>query len=138
MAMTVCAATVRAPKARTKGLLRHTHDARGRTMVGNIGLGVAGAPIVVIRLARLKQRRVALIAIAETPAAGALAAAVIIGDDIVLAVRGIVAGADPGDRGHVRAGRACRLRSAAAAAKKPVDGAVAPVLAGQGVARIRF
>ena len=79
-------------------LLGRSHDARGRAMVGNIGLGVSGAPVVVIGLAGLKQGRVAFVAVAEASAAGALAAAVIIGNDIVLAVARIVTGPDPGDR----------------------------------------
>jgi len=35
-------------------LLGRTHDARGGAMIRNIGLGVAGAPIVIVGLARLK------------------------------------------------------------------------------------
>ena len=37
-------------------LLGGADDARGGAVVGNIGLGVAGAPVVIVGLARLEQR----------------------------------------------------------------------------------
>jgi len=119
-------------------LLGRAHDARGRTMVGNIGLGISRAPVVIVGLARLKERGVALVAIAETSAAAALAATIIIGDDVILAVTGVVTGADPGDGRHVGAGRTRRLRSSATSAQKAVDGAVPPIITGRRIAGVRF
>src|ERR1700676_2243653 len=106
-------------------------------MIRNVGLGISGTPVVIVGLAGLKQGCIAFVAIAEASAAGALAAAVVIGNDVVLAVTRVVTGADPGDGRHVRTRRARRLRSAATPAQKPVDCAMPPIVARRGVARIR-
>src|SRR5882762_4039078 len=86
-------------------LLRQPNDARRRTMIGNVGFAAARAPVVVVGLKRDVQRRVPFIAIAQAAAAGALAAAIVVRDDVRPAVVRIVTGADPGDRRHLRTGR---------------------------------
>src|SRR6185436_5880909 len=96
---------------------------------GDVRLRTARAPVVVVRLEWNVQRRIALVAIAQTTAAGALAAAVIVGDGVVLTVGRVVARADPGDQRHLRSRRAGALRAAAAIAEETVDRAVAPVIA---------
>ena len=67
----------------------------------------------------------------------ALTAAVVVGDDVVLPVAGVVAGAHPGDRRGFGARRTGVRRAAAAAAQEPVDRAVAPVVAALRVAGVR-
>ena len=119
-------------------LLGDTDDARRRTMVGNVGLGISRTPVVIVGFSGSKQRRVAFVAIAETAAARALAAAVVIRNDVFQSVAGVVAGTNPGNRGHVGAGRAHRLRASATSAYKAIYGAVPPVVAGQWVAGIRI
>src|ERR1700683_1303412 len=118
----------KATRTLTSRLRGCADDARGRAMIANIGLGVSGAPVVVIGSARLKQRTVPFVAIAEAPAASALAAAIVVRNDVVLTVAWVVAGADPRHRRHVRAGRAHRLRSSAARAHEAIQGAVPPVI----------
>src|SRR5262249_21695032 len=65
---------------------------------------------------------------AATEAEG-LPAAVVVGDDVVLPVARIPAGADPRHRRHLGSRRAGALRAPAARAEEPVDGAVPPVVA---------
>src|SRR6185312_11099378 len=62
--------------------------------------------------------------------------AVVVRNDVVVAVAGVVAGAHPGHRRGLRARRAALHRAAAATAQEAVDGAVAPVLAGLRIARV--
>src|SRR5206468_1522967 len=75
------------------------------------------------------QWRIALVPVAKTAAARRLATAIIVRDDVVLAVNGIVTGANPRDGGHLGSGRAGIFRSAATAAQITVDGAMPPVIA---------
>ncbi len=110
-------------------LLRNRNDASRRAVIGNVGLAISRAPIVVVGLERNVQRCVALISIAHASAARRLAAAVVVRDDIVLSIERVVTSSYPCDRGHLGAGRTGVLRSSAAATKIPVDGAVAPVVA---------
>src|SRR5262245_35205795 len=102
-------------------LLRLADDTRRRAVIGDVRFRAARAPVVVVRLERNVQRRVALVAIAETPAARALAAAIVVGDRVILAVGRVVARADPSDERHLRSRRARALRAAAAVAEKAVD-----------------
>src|SRR6185295_17307607 len=90
-------------------LLRLADDARRRAVIRDVRLRAARAPVVVVRLEWNIQRRVALVAIAETPPARALAAAVVVRNRVVLAVGRVVAGADPRDERHLRAWRARTL-----------------------------
>ena len=106
----------------------HPDDHRQRAAIGHIGL-TAGAPVEVVGTLRPVDRRVALITLADTAPAIALTAAVVVGNDVVLAIGGIAAGADPGDVRLHRARRAAAGRTAAATTEKTVDGAVPPVVA---------
>src|SRR5580692_3647441 len=114
-------------------LFRGTYDASRRTVIRNVRLAVARAPIVVVRLTRLVERRITLVAIAEASSAGGLAAAVVIGDHVILAVARIVASSNPRHRRHIRAGRTAGRTAAAASAQETVDRAVAPVIASGGI-----
>jgi hypothetical protein len=67
-------------------------------MVRNAGFGISRTPIVIVGFPRLKDRHVTLIAITEASTAGTLAATVIVRDDVVFPVTGIVTRANPGDR----------------------------------------
>lgn len=59
---------------------------------------VGHAPVDVVVQEELITRALADLRIALTAVAGRLAAAIVIADEIVLAVMGIVAGSDPGNR----------------------------------------
>ena len=98
-------------------------------MIGNVGLAISRAPVVVVGLERYVQRCVALISITHASAARRLAAAVVVRDDVVFAIERVVTSSYPGDRGHLGAGRTGILRPPAAAAQIAVDRAVAPVVA---------
>ena len=125
-----------AASSQQQDILRRANDPGRRAVIRDVGGAAAGAPVVVVGLSGLEHGRVALVAVAEAAATGRLATAVVIGDHVILAVAGIVAGAYPGYRGHLGSGRAGRLRPAATAAQEPVDRAVPPVLAGRRIARI--
>lgn len=58
-----------------------------------------------------------------------LATAIIVGHQIIAAVRGIVTGSDPGDRRGLRARWTGGIAAAAAGAQKPTECAIAPVIA---------
>src|ERR1700722_14811153 len=107
-------------------------DTRGRAVIGDIRLRVSRAPVVIVGSSGLKECGVAFVAIAEAATARALAAAVVIRDHVVRIVARVVTSADPSDERHVGAGRAHRLRAAAASAQESVDRAMPPVLAGRG------
>ena len=70
----------------------------------------AGAPVDVVAAVRMVDGPVALVAVAEAAPAEVAPAAVVVPDHVVLAVGGVAAGADPGDRRHLGAGRARGLR----------------------------
>src|SRR5580700_1626834 len=133
MAAEVNAIVKNATRVRTLRLPSGAHDARGRAVIGDIRLRVSRAPVVIVGSSGLKECGVALVAIAETTPARALAAAVVIRDHVVRIVARVVASADPGDERHVGAGRAHGLRTAAASAQESVDRAMPPVLAGRGI-----
>src|SRR6185436_2298756 len=74
------------------------------------------APVDVVVPIPVVHRPLALVSVAEAPAADVLSAAVVVRDDVVLPVLRIATGADPRDQTHLRAGGARRLAAAAAAA----------------------
>ena len=79
---------------------------------------------------------VAHVVVTQAAAATGLAAAVVVGNDVIQVVRRVPAGTDPGHGGHLRAGRAGVVGAAATTAEETIDGAVAPVIAGSRVARV--
>ncbi len=87
------------------------------------------APVDVIVLWRVVGRFVSLVAIAEASAASTLTATVVVGNNVTLAVCGVFAGSNPGDRGWLRAGRARGSGAATATAEKPINRAITPVFA---------
>ena len=99
---------------------------------------VAHAPVDVVVHAHPVAGPFALVLVAEATAAGRDAAAVVVTDEIVLAVLGIETSADPGHRRRFGAGRAARDGTAAAGAQMAVERAVTPVLAALIVERIVF
>ena len=66
---------------------------------------------------------------AETALAGGFTTAVIVRDDIVFVVGRVEAGANPGDRRHLRAWRTGMRGTATATGYKAINGAIAPVVA---------
>src|SRR5277367_1708801 len=97
-------------------LFRYADDACRRAVVRDIGVSIAGAPVDVVRLPGAIDGRIAFVAVTEAATARTFAATVIVGNDVVLAVTGIVARPDPGHGRHVGTWRAGRLRAAAATA----------------------
>src|ERR1043165_3848070 len=93
--------------------------------------GVVGrhAPVDVVVRAHPIAGTLALVVVALAFATGALAAAVVVRDEVVAAIGRVLAGAGPADLGSLGARRALRGAAAAAAAQEAVEGAVAPVLA---------
>ena len=98
-----------------------------RAVVDNAGL--SHTPIDIIAFARVIDRLVAFVAMAETALAGGFATAIIVRDDIVFVVGRVEAGANPGDRRHLRTWRTRVRSTAAATGYKAIDGAVTPVVA---------
>ena len=96
----------------------------------------AQAPVVIIGGMGPVGGPVPFVPVAEAVAAGRFAAAVVVGDDVILAVARVFAGADPGYCRHLRPRRATVDGAAAAGAQVAVNGAVAPVFAGRRVSRI--
>ena len=76
------------------------------------------------------------VVVAQAAAARRLAAAVVVGNDVVQVVRRVLAGADPGHGVHTGSRGTGNVGAAAATAEETVYGAVAPVIAGGGVARV--
>ena len=76
------------------------------------------------------------VVVAQAAAARGLAAAVVVGNDVVQVVRRVLAGADPGHGVHTGSRGTGNVGAAAATAEETVNGAVAPVIAGGGVARV--
>src|SRR3972149_6577032 len=97
----------------------------------------AEAPYDVVVELRAIDRRLALVGVAQAQAATALAAAVVVGDDVIFVVGRVQAGADPGGVGDRRAGRTLADAAAAAGAQEPVESAIAPVVALRRVAGVR-
>ena len=79
---------------------------------------------------------VAHVVVTQATAATGLAAAVVVGNNVIQVVRRVSAGTDPGHRGHLRAGRTGIVGAAATTAKETVDGTVAPIIAGSRIARV--
>src|SRR5205807_7490 len=124
------------PHMPRRASLRYADSARRGAVVGNPNL-TAGTPVVVVRLEGHIQRLVAFVAVAQTAAALALAAAVVVGNDVVVPIARIVTGPDPRDGRGLGAGRAAVCRPSAAGTQESVDGAVPPVLTALRVAGIR-
>jgi hypothetical protein len=117
-------------------LLRQGDDARRRAMIRNVGLAASRAPVVVVRLEGLVERRIAFVPVAQAPTAGTLAATIVVGHHVVASVGWIMTGADPGDGGLLGAGGTRVLRSATAAAQITVNRTMAPVFAARRILRI--
>src|SRR5512146_1905601 len=81
-------------------------------------------------------RQIALVAVTGATPAILFAAAVAVGDYVVLAVDRMPAGADPSGRRHDRSRRTIGESSAAASAKISVESAITPVVAAHLVARL--
>src|SRR6202166_715362 len=128
--------TVDADRAMSVLLLinRDTQDDGGGAGI-RLALG-AETPGDFVVFLRPHDRPVALIFLAGTPPPGHAATAVIVRNDVVPLVRGIAAGADPGDGRHLRARRTGIHAAAVTGAQRSVDRAVAPVVALRRVTRV--
>ena len=98
----------------------------------------AEAPVNIVGSVRAIGWPVTDVGIAKTIATGSLTTAVVIGNDVVLAVMGIFAGANPGNRRHFRTRRTHFIGTTTATAKKPINGAVTPVRAAGWIVHIRI
>lgn len=101
---------------------------RQRAVVRHIGLA-AGTPVEIVRALRAVDWRIALIALALAATATAFATAIVVGNDVVLAIRRIAAGADPGDIRLHGARRTTAGGATTTATDKTIDGTVPPVFA---------
>src|SRR5256885_5347175 len=106
--------------------LRDPQDDGHRAVIVRVGVGHAPVEVVVTR--RPVHRLLALVTVALAVAAAGFPATVVVGDDVIAAVAGVVAGADPGDGRAGGAPRAGAGRGAAARAQEAGGGAVLPVL----------
>src|SRR5262249_46623714 len=113
-------------------LLRDLHDDRRGAVVDHAGRTVA--PVDVVAARRVVDRLVALVRMAIAQPADVLAAAVVVRNDVILAVGWIAAGTDPGHRRLLGAGRTRVLCAAATRAEETVDGTMTPVVAVAGIA----
>src|SRR5579864_9384149 len=87
-----------------------------RAVIGNVCDTAARTPVVIIGAEGDVKRHIALVTVAQTAPAAALATAIVVRDHVIEAVRRMVTGTDPGDgrlHGSRRAG--CRGTSATAA-----------------------
>jgi hypothetical protein len=98
-------------------------------VIGNVGLAISRAPIVIVGLERYVQRCVALISITHASAARRLAAAVVVRDDVVFAIERVVTSPYPGDSGHRSPRGTGILSSPTAPTQISINRAVAPVIA---------
>src|SRR6185312_9618437 len=83
-------------------------NARRGAVIGNVRDTAAGAPVVIVGAEGYVKRHIPLVPVAETAPAAALAAAIVVGDDGIEAIRRIVARAHPGHgrlHGSRRTGR---------------------------------
>jgi len=116
---------------RGSGLLllinRHAQDQGDRAGVG-LALGTKTPRDLVIGL-RSNHGPVALIVLTGASTPGHSAAAVVVGNDVVALIGGIAAGTDPGDRRHFGAGRTGIDAAAVAGTQRPIDRAIAPIIA---------
>src|SRR5258707_7070537 len=103
-----------------------------------VRVGVRHAPVQVVVARGPIHGLFALVAVALAITAAHLSATVVVRDDVVALIGGIVTGADPGNRRRCRAGGAGVRGAAAAGAKKSVDGAVLPIVAAIRIIRCRF
>lgn len=102
-------------------------------MIRHIRLA-AGTPIEIVRALRPIDRRVALISLADAAPTITFATTVVVGNDVVLAVRRVSAGADPGDVRLHGARRTTASRATATSTEKTVDRTMSPVVAAIGIA----
>ena len=107
--------------------LTNPDDDAYRTVVDNAGF--SHTPIDVIALARVIDRLVAFVAMAETALARGFSTTVVVRHDIVLIVGRVEAGAYPGNRRHLRTWWTGMGSASAATGNKSVDGTIAPVVA---------
>src|SRR6185503_6496038 len=105
---------------------RDDGDDHGDGGVVDDALG-AHAPVDVDVAVGVVERLLALAADAVAAPAEALPAAVVVGDHVLPAVGGVVTGAEPGDRRHLRARRTRAVGAAAARREEAVDPTVPPV-----------
>src|SRR5207244_3348747 len=117
----------------TRSLLSNAEYHRYRAVV--VRVRIRHAPVHVVVAREAVHRLLALVAVAFAVAAARLAAAIVVRDDVIAAIGGIVARADPGDRRGRRAGRAGVCSAAATGAQKSVDRTVLPILAALRVGR---
>src|SRR5205823_9667491 len=110
--------------------LRDPQDDGHRAVIVRVGVGHAPVEVVVAR--RPVHRLLALVTVALAVAAAGFPATVVVGDDVVAAVAGVVARADPGDGRGGGARWTGAGGAAAAGAQEAVDGAVLPVVAALG------
>src|SRR5262245_6965557 len=121
-------------RTRRSGTGRDTED-DGHRAVDRAALR-AEAPEEVVVLHRHVQRPLRFRARAPAAHAERLAAAVVVGDDVVLPVARVAARPDPRDRRHLGARRTGVLRTAAARTEETVDGAVPPIVAARRIADV--
>lgn len=115
----------------------HSDDDRGRTVIDDVRVA-PGAPVDVAASPGTIHRFVPFSATASTTTTTRLTAAIVVRNEVGLSIGGIPAFPDPGDRGRYRTRRATVLRAPTTAAEKPVDPAIAPVLAGLRITGILF
>src|SRR4029077_8435111 len=125
-----------ATPATVASLLRDSEDDRHRTMVVRVVVGHAPVEVVVAR--GTVRRLLALVAVALAVAAAGLAATVVVGNDVVAPVAGVVTGPDPGDGRGRRPGGAGGRGAPAAGAQEAVNRAVLPVVAALGAGSLGF
>src|SRR6516164_8051796 len=93
------------------------------------GVGVRHAPVEIVVARGPVHRLLTLVTRAVAGAAGALPAAVVIRDDIVAAVAGVMTSAHPGNGRGRRPGRTGGGSAATTGAQEPVNRAILPVIA---------
>src|SRR5262245_1099250 len=103
--MIACAPTITTAAPSLDGDAENRGD---RAVIGDALCALT--PVRVVVLGRYVHGLLALVAVAEAVAAAALTAAVVVRDDVILAVARIRAGADPGESRDLGAGRAVCLR----------------------------
>tara|TARA_X000001036_G_scaffold373099_1_gene360846 strand:- start:334 stop:639 length:306 start_codon:yes stop_codon:yes gene_type:complete len=86
-------------------------------------------PVNIVALSRNIHGSVPFIGIAKAVPTPRFSTAIIVGNNIALAVFWILAGANPRDWGHFRSWWAGIYTSATAGAQKPINGAISPIIA---------
>lgn len=109
------------------GLIGRSQHHRNRAVIA--GVFCTKTPVDGVAVAVEVERPVPFCVVAFAAVTLRLATTIIVGHQIIAAVRGIVAGSDPGDRRGLRAGWTGRIAAAAAGAQKPTECAIAPIIA---------